>query len=54
METLVREEKLASGGEPRPNSFLATHPFLEIEAYGNRVTVSSPSGASASGSGATV
>jgi anthranilate synthase component 1 len=30
-------------------SFLATHPFFEIEAYGTRVTISSPSGASASG-----
>jgi anthranilate synthase component 1 len=30
-------------------SFLATDPFLEIEAYGNHLTVSSPSGVSASG-----
>ncbi len=43
-------ESVVGGEKVGRYSFLATHPFLEIEAYGDRVTVSSPSGVSASGS----
>jgi anthranilate synthase component 1 len=42
-------ESVVGGEKVGRYSFLATHPFFEIEAYGNRVTISSPSGASASG-----
>jgi anthranilate synthase component 1 len=42
-------ESVIGGEKVGRYSFLATHPFLEIEAYGNRVTVNSPSGVSASG-----
>ncbi len=42
-------ESVVGGEKVGRYSFLATHPFLEIEAYGNRVTVSSHSGVSASG-----
>ena len=43
-------ESVVGGEKVGRYSFLATHPFLEIEAYGDRVTVNSPSGVSASGS----
>ncbi|NLX97660.1 MAG: anthranilate synthase component I [Rhodopirellula sp.] len=43
-------ESVIGGEKVGRYSFLATHPFLEIEAYENRVTVNSPSGMSASGS----
>ncbi len=42
-------ESVIGGEKVGRYSFLATHPFLEIESYGNRVTVNSPTGASASG-----
>jgi len=42
-------ESVVGGEKVGRYSFLATPPFFEIEAYGNRVTVSSPSGVSASG-----
>jgi anthranilate synthase component 1 len=42
-------ESVVGGEKVGRYSFLATHPFLEIEAYGNRVTVSSHSATSASG-----
>jgi anthranilate synthase component 1 len=42
-------ESVIGGEKVGRYSFLATHPFLEIEAYGNRVTINSPTGASASG-----
>ena len=42
-------ESVVGGEKVGRYSFLATHPFLEIEAHGNRVTVSSHSGVSASG-----
>jgi anthranilate synthase component 1 len=42
-------ESVVGGEKVGRYSFLATHPFLEIEAYGNRVTVSSHTGVSASG-----
>ena len=42
-------ESVVGGEKVGRYSFLATHPFLEIEAYGNRVTISSHSGISASG-----
>lgn len=42
-------ESVVGGEKVGRYSFLATHPFLEIEAYGNRVTVNSHSGVSASG-----
>jgi anthranilate synthase component 1 len=43
-------ESVVGGEKVGRYSFLATHPFLEIEAYGDRVTINSPSGVSASGS----
>ncbi len=43
-------ESVVGGEKVGRFSFLATHPFLEIEAYGRRVTVNSHSGVSASGS----
>ncbi len=43
-------ESVIGGEKVGRYSFLATHPFFEIEAYGDRVTINSPSGASASGS----
>jgi anthranilate synthase component 1 len=43
-------ESVVGGEKVGRYSFLATQPFLEIEAFGNRVTVSSPSAVSASGS----
>jgi anthranilate synthase component 1 len=43
-------ESVIGGEKVGRYSFLATHPFLEVEAYGKRVTVNSPSGISASGS----
>lgn len=42
-------ESVVGGEKVGRYSFLATHPFFEIEAYGNRVTINSPSGVSASG-----
>ncbi len=42
-------ESVVGGEKVGRYSFLATHPFLEIEAYGNRVAVSSHTGVSASG-----
>ena len=42
-------ESVVGGEKVGRYSFLATDPFLEIEAYENRVTVNSPSGVSASG-----
>ncbi len=42
-------ESVIGGEKVGRYSFLATHPFLEIEAYGSRVTVNSHSGTSASG-----
>ena len=42
-------ESVVGGEKVGRYSFLATHPFLEIEAYDRRVTISSPSGTSASG-----
>ncbi|HUT90663.1 MAG TPA: anthranilate synthase component I [Thermoguttaceae bacterium] len=42
-------ESVVGGEKVGRYSFLATHPFLEIEAYGNRVTINSQSGVSASG-----
>ena len=42
-------ESVIGGEKVGRYSFLATHPFLEIEAYGNCVTVNSHSGTSASG-----
>jgi anthranilate synthase component 1 len=42
-------ESVVGGEKVGRYSFLATDPFLEIEAYENRVTVSSPSGVAASG-----
>ncbi len=42
-------ESVVGGEKVGRYSFLATHPFLEIEAYQDRVTVNSPSGVSASG-----
>jgi len=42
-------ESVVGGEKVGRYSFLATHPFLEIEAYEKRVTISSPSGVSASG-----
>ena len=42
-------ESVVGGEKVGRYSFLATHPFLEIEAYEDRVTVSSHSGVSASG-----
>ena len=42
-------ESVVGGEKVGRYSFLATHPFLEIEAYGDRVTISSHSGVSASG-----
>ncbi len=42
-------ESVVGGEKVGRYSFLATHPFLEIEAYEKRVTVSSPSGVAASG-----
>jgi anthranilate synthase component 1 len=43
-------ESVVGGEKVGRYSFLATHPFLEIEAHGRRVTVNSQSGVSASGS----
>jgi anthranilate synthase component 1 len=43
-------ESVVGGEKVGRYSFLATEPFFEIEAYGNRVTVNSHSGVSASGS----
>ena len=43
-------ESVVGGEKVGRYSFLATHPFLEIEAYEDRVTIHSPSGVSASGS----
>ena len=43
-------ESVVGGEKVGRYSFLATHPFLEIEAHGRRVTINSPTGASASGS----
>jgi anthranilate synthase component 1 len=42
-------ESVVGGEKVGRYSFLATYPFFEIEAYGNRVTINSPSGVSASG-----
>jgi len=42
-------ESVIGGEKVGRYSFVATDPFLEIEAYGNRVTVNSSSGVSASG-----
>ncbi len=42
-------ESVVGGEKVGRYSFLATDPFLEIEAYDHRVTVSSPSGVGASG-----
>ena len=42
-------ESVIGGEKVGRYSFLATHPFLEIEAYGNCVTVNSHTGTSASG-----
>jgi anthranilate synthase component 1 len=42
-------ESVEGGEKVGRYSFLATHPFLEIEAYDRHVTVNSPSGVSASG-----
>lgn len=42
-------ESVVGGEKVGRYSFLATHPFFEIEAYGDRVTLSSHSGVSASG-----
>jgi anthranilate synthase component 1 len=42
-------ESVVGGEKVGRYSFLATEPFFEIEAYGNRVTVNSHSGVSASG-----
>jgi len=42
-------ESVVGGEKVGRYSFLATHPFFEIEAYQERVTISSPSGVSASG-----
>jgi len=43
-------ESVVGGEKVGRYSFLATEPFLEIEAYGRRVTINSQSGMSASGS----
>ena len=43
-------ESVIGGERVGRYSFLASDPFLEIEAYGNRVTINSRSGVSASGS----
>ncbi len=43
-------ESVTGGEKVGRYSFLATHPFLEIEAYEHRVTVNSYTGVSASGS----
>jgi len=43
-------ESVVGGEKVGRYSFLATHPFFEIEAYGHRVTINSPSAVSASGS----
>jgi len=43
-------ESVIGGEKVGRYSFLATHPYLEIEASGNRVTINSHSGVSASGS----
>ncbi|MFH1923464.1 MAG: hypothetical protein ABIP48_26690, partial [Planctomycetota bacterium] len=42
-------ESVIGGEKVGRYSFLATQPFLEIEAYGNRVTINSETGVSASG-----
>lgn len=42
-------ESVVGGEKVGRYSFLATHPFFEIEAYERRVTINSPSGVSASG-----
>lgn len=42
-------ESVIGGEKVGRYSFLATHPFFEIEAYQHRVTINSPSGVSASG-----
>ena len=42
-------ESVVGGEKVGRYSFLAADPFLEIEAYGNRLSISSPSGVSASG-----
>ena len=42
-------ESVIGGEKVGRYSFLAAHPFFEIEAYERRVTVNSPSGVSASG-----
>lgn len=42
-------ESVIGGEKVGRYSFLATHPFFEIEAYQRRVTINSPSGVSASG-----
>jgi len=42
-------ESVVGGEKVGRYSFLATEPFLEIEAYGNRVTVNSHTGVSAAG-----
>jgi anthranilate synthase component 1 len=42
-------ESVVGGEKVGRYSFLATHPFFEIEAYDDRVTINSPSGVSASG-----
>jgi anthranilate synthase component 1 len=42
-------ESVVGGEKVGRYSFLATHPFFEIESYGKRVTINAPSGASASG-----
>jgi anthranilate synthase component 1 len=43
-------ESVIGGEKVGRYSFLATEPYLEIEAYDHRVTINSPSGVSASGS----
>jgi len=42
-------ESVVGGEKVGRYSFLATEPFFEIEAYGQRVTINSHSGVSASG-----
>ncbi len=42
-------ESVVGGEKVGRYSFLATHPFFEIEAYEDRVTINSPTGMSASG-----
>src|SRR5512142_1473795 len=42
-------ESVVGGEKVGRYSFLATEPFFEIEAYGTRVAINSPSGVSAAG-----